>query len=37
MSDDLPEGWALAALGEITTPSSEKVEPKEKPNARYLK
>jgi type I restriction enzyme S subunit len=36
MSDDLPEGWAVANLGEITAPSSEKVEPREQPNARYL-
>ena len=38
MSDErqLPEGWVLAKLGEITAPSSEKVEPSEQPNAPYL-
>jgi type I restriction enzyme S subunit len=34
--EELPEGWARAKLGELASPSSEKVEPKEKPDARYL-
>jgi type I restriction enzyme S subunit len=36
MSDELPEGWALAKLGEITGPSAEKVDPSAAPNALYL-
>jgi hypothetical protein len=35
-ADELPEGWALPALAELTSPSSEKVEPGDKPDAPYL-
>jgi type I restriction enzyme, S subunit len=34
--EELPEGWVLASLGELLSPSSEKVEPDEKPDAPYL-
>ena len=34
--DELPEGWAWSKLGELSSPSSNKVEPKETPNVRYL-
>lgn len=33
---DLPEGWAMSTLGEIVSPSKEKVEPDERPDAPYL-
>jgi type I restriction enzyme S subunit len=35
-NDELPEGWSLTTLGEVTRPSSEKIEPQECPNAPYL-
>ncbi|HKI33401.1 MAG TPA: hypothetical protein VKA46_16220 [Gemmataceae bacterium] len=35
-TDELPEGWVSVHLGELVSPSSEKVEPGESPNARYL-
>ncbi|MCI0459123.1 MAG: restriction endonuclease subunit S [Gemmataceae bacterium] len=36
MSAGLPDGWAMTRLGEITAPSSEKIEPTERPDALYL-
>lgn len=33
---DLPEGWAMATLGQLTSPSKEKVEPDDRPDAPYL-
>ena len=35
-TEELPEGWARAALCELVKPSSEKVEPSEWPEATYL-
>jgi type I restriction enzyme S subunit len=35
-SSDLPEGWTLVALGSVTSPSKERVEPSQCPNAAYL-
>jgi type I restriction enzyme, S subunit len=32
----LPEGWATALLGQIVSPSKEKVEPSDRPDAPYL-
>jgi type I restriction enzyme, S subunit len=33
---DLPEGWAIASLCQLVSPSKEKVEPRERPDAPYL-
>ncbi len=35
-TDELPEGWELATLAELVSPSSEKVEPEDRPNSPYL-
>ncbi len=35
-ADELPDGWALATLAELVSPSSEKVEPEDRPNSAYL-
>ena len=36
MSEELPEGWAMATLGDVVVPSTEKAEPEERPQASYL-
>jgi type I restriction enzyme, S subunit len=33
---ELPKGWVLAKLGDLVNPSSEKVEPTDRPDAPYL-
>jgi type I restriction enzyme, S subunit len=35
-ADALPEGWACITIGEIASPSKEKIEPVDCPSARYL-
>jgi type I restriction enzyme S subunit len=35
-TDDLPDGWAWATLGELVRPTSEKVEPSDRPDVPYL-
>jgi type I restriction enzyme, S subunit len=34
--DDLPEGWTVEPLGNLVSPSKEKIEPDQKPDAPYL-
>jgi type I restriction enzyme S subunit len=34
--EDLPEGWELATLSALVSPSSEKVEPEDRPESPYL-
>ncbi|MDD3246010.1 MAG: restriction endonuclease subunit S [Methanosarcina sp.] len=33
---ELPEGWGLVSLGELVTPSKEKIEPSENPTLKYI-
>ena len=35
-NEELPEGWTIPALGDVASPSKEKVEPRDRPNVPYL-